>query len=223
MTYQIFLGKSIKLPKKDNIHKFIIILIFIYGFLIATFYSSYLGSILVFSEDNNDYEIICEPITHGMFLEANPESKKSVKWRIFDFFNYNLGIETMESSKYGYCLMSNVWQVYKTFQNTLIERRFKVYKSWKTPSLYPANFYIRKSFKNLYSTFFINAYSGGLIDKWYQDFYLTSWIHQLFQEVFEKNSFRQNIKDMELAFKVLIIGYILSFVVIIFEFLSKKR
>lgn len=191
-----------------------IILIF-YGFIITTLYTSYLGSILVYSEDNSAYEIYCEPQTYEWFTEINPNT--TITWTILDFFSYIFEIERLEYSNKGFCLMSSVWQIYTKFQNSLIRKRFKASSNWKTGNIFPQTFYIRKAFINIYNEIFLNAYSGGLIEKWFDDFYVQSWIHHISSELLEDENLALDMDDLQFTWIILGIGYFTSFMRFLWE------
>lgn len=188
--------------------------------MMVVLYNSHLGSFLIYYQDQENYEIICEENSYNFFLNLKPEAKYKVRWKNLDFISYNNEIERLEYAQKGYCLISEIWDVYKHFQKNLLEKRFKVFDSWETSSNFPITLYLRRPFQSLLEPLFLYTYSGGLFDFWNERFWLKKWIHHTTNEDQIEQSFQLKCVEIEFALRCLEIGLFGSIIVFCGEILK---
>lgn len=154
---------------------------------------------------------------HQLLTELKPEAVSKIKWKLVDHKPFTEKLEKLEYSNHGYCLLSNLWELYNKLQSSMSKKRFKLFKPWKTANLFSQTMFIRKPFLNIYNTFFLNAYSGGLLGHWEDQYYVRSWMHHIAQEVRKDFIFKLNSEELEFAWTILIIGYLTSVLCFLIE------
>lgn len=194
------------------------LLVIFYGSFICTLYTSYLGSFLVVTLENQNFTFICDDEKHDLFLHLVPKMEHSVKWRTMTYPSYVELVERLEPSNYGYCMLSDAWEAYNSLQSSFAKRRFKVFH--ETENTIPYTAYARKPFNSVFDDFLVKSFSSGLVSKWFEDFFFIKFIAQIGKV--ERNLLRQLLLD-DFAFPMKLIswGFLASFVVFCFEVVVK--
>lgn len=200
-----------------------ITMIICYGFMLVTFYTSYLGSFLVKISDNQRFRIICEEKNYKTFLTFKPEAETEVQWDILSFSEFNDEVERLDSSTYGYCVQSNVWDIYSRFQDGLVKKKFQRYQQWETPKNLPHRGVSRKAFLKIFDVVLINTFSSGLNLKWNNDFFFRKYINN-FVNTDRKalTELQMRLEDSTFAFYLLLTGSFLSMCVFVGELFVVK-
>lgn len=189
----------------------------------TTLYSSHFKSFLIKSRGESNYKILCEQGWYQKFISAEEEAKDQVNWDIVVYSDYAEEIERLKYSRKGFCLTSEIWNVYKAFQSHFFKKRFKKFESWETKKIFPLTFYIRRAYKDFFEIVVLNAYSGGLFHKWSTDFWLGKWIHHTSREKRSNHNHQQlKFNDIQFGIRCLITGFILSSILFVFEILVNK-
>lgn len=220
---EIVLGKGVKLFHKDTFYRLILLLMILYSFAIVTIYTTFLGSLMIKSSGNKSFEIVCEPKRLRHFLQFNPSAEVEVNWRMMQPREYLLEITNLNLTQ-GYCLYSQVWDVYHDFQKSLITKGFRVLDEWKIPTYVPLLTYLRKNFRKPYDEYFlVYVYSGGLLKFWCGAFYQRNYIRQIIKTTEEDESSDLRLDHFNIIFIVHLMGCVAGGVSLLVEVFIKRK
>lgn len=129
-SLEILMARGIDVRKTRILQRPIILSMSIFGFMMVTLYGTFLGSFVIASVGNRQFEIICEPKRFKIFNTFQPQESHKVKWKIIETHAYVL-YQFLMDSKYGYCIYSHIWLNFDSFQRELDKKHFQL--QYKTP------------------------------------------------------------------------------------------
>lgn len=155
-SFRIMLSQPPKLRTTNYVMKTVYALMLCFSSIISTIYSCSLGSFLIKTIDEFDFEYMCPE--SRIILGENP-----VRYKIVGFSEYLDHIIAMDMS-YAYCIASNMWGEKNV--HTRQKYYFKIIPPWKSTDGHSLR--VNKNFTHLdeFNMFLVNAFSFGLLEKW---------------------------------------------------------
>lgn len=182
---EILMGRGINFKSTRALHRMILLTMSIFGFVLVTLYGTYLGSFVITSVGNRKFEVICEELRFQIFNKFQPEESQQVNWKMLETPIY-VSNSLLMDSKYGYCLYSNEWLIFESFQGGLTHKHFQLL--YRTPDNQWFSSFIQRVYSDSFLEYFVNIYSFGLISKWKNDNYLKGYIQSMIKDIQKRNA-----------------------------------
>lgn len=162
-SIRLSLTHSVNLHQTSFRIQIIYIQMAIYGFILTSIYSSYLGSYYILSAPSSNYRIACTEDIINLF---EPTVKQKINFWQVDIVEYNLLFKSL-NTKYGYCIYSTQWFRRFSFQRITGNYIFRLINNYGQISV-PLHPYVREDafYIDQLNNFVLDMYSCGLMEKW---------------------------------------------------------
>lgn len=214
----ILLAGSVDWKPKKFLHRTIFLTMIMFGYIMVTVYTTYLGSFLIKGSGDQEFEIIINEPTFQLFSKFW-NNVENILWKKVgspEYFGKSLNLDSI---KYGYCLHSNVWYIYNSFQKHLAKKIFRLkYTTSNSLKIYG---HVLKPYAEDFKMYLMNIYSSGLVEKWKADNFLEVYIKSVITNNQESVSKGASLEWLQYPIFLSILGYLCSIVVFCFELYYK--
>lgn len=215
-SFLTLLAASVTWKPSKFLHRIIFLTMVFFGIFITTLYNMYLGSFLIKGSGGKEFEIIVNEFIYNLFTKFQNNNINDILWKIVGNTGYLRKSLNMDSVRFGYCLHSNIWSIYNSFQKHLTKRIFRL--KYTTSNSMKIDGNVLKPYAEDFRMYLIYIYSSGLIEKWKIGNFFQVFIESVLRNIPETSSNRVSLTWIKYPIFLSIFGYFLGFGIFCIEF-----